>query len=620
MARAIAVQFVFWCSFAVGSIANADVYGPSTSTSGSYTISWDAIDETPGRRELINYEIAETVGTNTEKYYTVSTSKSFSKSSNENYGYTVTAAISNINPVTGDDTVSYSTLGSKTVSVKKPPTASASFSPTTISEGGSSTYSWSSVNATGCSATGISGVSGKSGIKIYNASNTMSSNQTATVKLTCSGAGGSVSVSKLLAINFVNDVPTISAIGDKTISEDANTGNIPFTVGDEETSAGSLSLSGSSSNTALVPNGNIVFGGSGANRTVKVTPLANKSGSTTITVTVSDGGKSRSTTFKVTINSVNDTPTISSIASKTINEDTSTGNIAFTVGDVETSAGSLAVSGSSSNAALVPNGNIVFSGSGASRTVNVTPAANKSGNATITVTVSDGAKSATEAFTVTVNAVNDAPTISAIADTTIGEAKTSASLPFTVGDIDTAATSLTLSASSSNTQLIPVGNIVFGGSGTSRTVKVTAKAGATGTARVTVSVFDGQASRSKNFTVDVLGTPRNIVVPTTDDDGTYQISWDAVTGATYYKIRERFNGNAWGSYVSTGSSSARSVNDNLNGKYRYRIVACNANGCGAEGVSSPVVVDSSPGTSVIYIHTDLLGSPVAESDELGEIH
>ena len=61
------------------------------------------------------------------------------------------------------------------------------------------------------------------------------------------------------------------------------------------------------------------------------------------------------------------------------------------MGDVETAAGSLTVSGSSSNPTLVPNGNIVFGGSGANRTVTVTPAANQTGTATITVTVSDGA-------------------------------------------------------------------------------------------------------------------------------------------------------------------------------------------------------------------------------------
>ena len=44
-----------------------------------------------------------------------------------------------------------------------------------------------------------------------------------------------------------------------------------------------------SSNPALVPAANIVFGGSGANRTVTITPAANQSGTATITLTVTDG-------------------------------------------------------------------------------------------------------------------------------------------------------------------------------------------------------------------------------------------------------------------------------------------------------------------------------------------
>ena len=97
-----------------------------------------------------------------------------------------------------------------------------------------------------------------------------------------------------------------------------------------------------------------------------------------------------SDTFVLTVNAVNDAPTITAIADQTINEDTATGALAFTVGDAETAAASLTVSGSSSNPTLVPNANIVFGGSGANRTVTVTPAANQTGTATITVTVSDG--------------------------------------------------------------------------------------------------------------------------------------------------------------------------------------------------------------------------------------
>jgi formylglycine-generating enzyme required for sulfatase activity len=53
----------------------------------------------------------------------------------------------------------------------------------------------------------------------------------------------------------------------------------------------------------LVPNADIVFGGSGANRTVTVTPASSQTGTATITVTVSDGSLSASDTFLLTVNS-----------------------------------------------------------------------------------------------------------------------------------------------------------------------------------------------------------------------------------------------------------------------------------------------------------------------------
>ena len=69
----------------------------------------------------------------------------------------------------------------------------------------------------------------------------------------------------------------------------------------------------------------------------------------------------------------------------------------------------------------MPVANIVFGGSGANRTVTVTPAPNQSGRSTIRITVSDGAASAFDEFIVTVTAVNDPPTISNIADQTTAD-------------------------------------------------------------------------------------------------------------------------------------------------------------------------------------------------------
>ena len=53
--------------------------------------------------------------------------------------------------------------------------------------------------------------------------------------------------------------------------------------------------------------------------------------------------------FKAAILGPNTAPTISTIAAQVTNEDTATGAIGFTVGDAETAAGSLTVSGSSNN-------------------------------------------------------------------------------------------------------------------------------------------------------------------------------------------------------------------------------------------------------------------------------
>lgn len=296
---------------------------------------------------------------------------------------------------------------------------------------------------------------------------------TATITVTVSDGTASASDTFLLTVDPVNDAPTMTDITDQAINEDANTGARAFTIGDVETAAASLTVSGTSTNTALVPDLSIVFGGSGTNRTVTVTPLANQFGTTIIAITVGDGVATTSDTFLLTVNSVNDVPTISDITDQTINEDGTTAALPFTIGDVETAATSLTMTGASTNTALVPNANIVFSGSGANRSVAVTPAANQFGTATITITVSDGTGSTNDTFLLTVTSVNDVPTISDITDQTINEDTNTGALSFTIGDVETAATSLTVSRTSSNTVLVPTANVVLAGSGASRSVTVT---------------------------------------------------------------------------------------------------------------------------------------------------
>ena len=198
-----------------------------------------------------------------------------------------------------------------------------------------------------------------------------------------------------------NQPPVILAIGSHVTPQNTATAAIPVTISDPETPAASLTLSGSSSNPALVPQANIQFGGSAGNRTVTLVPLAGQSGIANITLTVSDGTNNASTAFQLTVTSPA-VPTISAIPNQSTAQNTSTAPIPFTIGDSGFPLSSLLVSGSSSNPALVPNANITFGGSGANRTVTLMPASGQTGNVTITITVSDGSATASQTFALAV--------------------------------------------------------------------------------------------------------------------------------------------------------------------------------------------------------------------------
>jgi hypothetical protein len=98
-----------------------------------------------------------------------------------------------------------------------------------------------------------------------------------------------------------NQQPTLTNPGNQTIFENAATNVLSFTVADEDMSASSLVVSASSSDTTLVPNANIVLGGSGGNRTVRVTPAVGQTGTATITLNVSDGTANSTASFQLTV-------------------------------------------------------------------------------------------------------------------------------------------------------------------------------------------------------------------------------------------------------------------------------------------------------------------------------
>ncbi|QDU24182.1 beta strand repeat-containing protein [Urbifossiella limnaea] len=352
---------------------------------------------------------------------------------------------------------------------------------------------------------------------------------TATITLTVTDAGGLTATDTFVLT--VNAPPTISDVGSRAVNQGASTGALGFTVGDAETAASGLTVTATSSNPTLVPGSGLVLGGSGANRTVTVTPAAGQSGTATITLTVTDaGGLTATDTFVL---SVNGGPSISDVGNRSINQGASTGALGFTVGDAETAASSLTVTATSSNLTLVPASGLVLGGSGASRTVTVTPAAGQSGTATITLTVTDaGGLTATDTFVLTVNAP---PTISDVGSRAVNQGASTGALGFTVGDAETAASGLTVTATSSNLTLVPASGLVLGGSGANRTITVTPAAGQAGTATITLTVTDAGGLTATDTFVLTVNPPTN-TGPSISDVANQGINQGASTGAVGFTV------------------------------------------------------------------------------------
>src|SRR5204862_5299485 len=82
----------------------------------------------------------------------------------------------------------------------------------------------------------------------------------------------------------------------------------------------SLTVTASSSNTALIPNPTVSYTSANASGSLSYTPVADQSGSAVITVTVQDDGGTANggldtvtRTFTVTVLAVNDQPTLNAI-------------------------------------------------------------------------------------------------------------------------------------------------------------------------------------------------------------------------------------------------------------------------------------------------------------------
>ncbi len=199
----------------------------------------------------------------------------------------------------------------------------------------------------------------------------------------------------------------ISPLADLSLAPGGSSGPVSFNFGNLGSSAGaSLQVLASSSNPALVPNTGLVIGGSGTNRTINVTATSGTTGSSLITVSVTDGAWTNSRSFTVLVNSfaVAATP-----ASQTVLAGNGTN---YTVSIMATNGFSDVVTFGVSGLPTGANGSFnppSISGAG-STTLNVTTASNTPpGNFALTITAAGSSVSSTTAVSLAVTIITAPP-------------------------------------------------------------------------------------------------------------------------------------------------------------------------------------------------------------------
>ena len=328
-----------------------------------------------------------------------------------------------------------------------------------------------------------------------------------------------------ITVTAVADAPVFATFPPtQTIVKSSTTGPLSFTSFDGDC-IGAATVSAESTNTTLVPNtaaniavrslgvnafcgqpANIGTVGMTATHEIIITPTANLTGVVVINVSVTDNtGLKVTRPLTVVVSFTNKAPEFLAQDNELVNtsmfEDSST-NLSFFVQDLDNDV--IVASATSSNATLLPPGALTVNGTGGSRNLVIAPAANINGSAAVTVSLTDGISITTRSFLLSVLPVNDAPTISALTDQTIAFNSSTPAQPFTVGDVETVASALQISIASSNIGVIPLSNIVLGGSGANRTVQVNSGI-VSGNSAITLTVSDGISTTSQSFMVVVAG-------------------------------------------------------------------------------------------------------------------
>ncbi|MCW5552549.1 MAG: fibronectin type III domain-containing protein [Verrucomicrobiae bacterium] len=330
-----------------------------------------------------------------------------------------------------------------------------------------------------------------------------------------------VALAFTVTVTDSNVRPTLNSISNRTINENAGEQSVSLAG----ISSGSvnelqpLTVTATSSNPALIPNPTVNYTSPDTTGTLVFEPVTYAYGTATITVTVNDGGtanNTRSRSFTVTVRSVNQPPTLEPITDTVIAGGTEAIGSSMVVLSGITSGApnenqTLTVRATSGSPALLPNPTVNYTSPNTEGTLALSPVPGKFGTATVTVTVNDGGASnniVSQVFTVTIVPPNNPPTLDALANLSLSENSGPQQVNLsgiTSGLADGVAT-VTVTAESSNPDLIPHPIVAYSSPDTVGSLSFTPATDVFGIAIITVTVNNGQAynnSYSQSFAVSI---------------------------------------------------------------------------------------------------------------------
>ena len=221
---------------------------------------------------------------------------------------------------------------------------------------------------------------------------------------------GTLNDSKSFDINVtsVDDAPTWDVtIPTQNINEDATSYTLDLNTSDVDGDAITYSV-------ASVGGASIV---SIVNKKLVITPAENAWGTVTVDLNATANGQSSIQTLALNISPVNDEPTIdTTFTDKTVDEDSGVIVLPVTIGDIEGSDLNLTITSSDSTVVSVSKNWDALVNQGDLLEFNLTLAPNVNGNVTISIIVNDGELTTTEEFDITINPVNDLPSLENLGD------------------------------------------------------------------------------------------------------------------------------------------------------------------------------------------------------------